>query len=28
MHHGGHGGLLGHVVHHREPLSVYSKSDR
>jgi hypothetical protein len=26
--HHGHGGMLGHVVHHREPLSVYSKSDR
>ncbi|EEA18864.1 DNA-binding transcription factor [Talaromyces marneffei ATCC 18224] len=27
VHHGGHG-MLGHVVHHREPLSVYSKNDR
>ncbi|EED12537.1 C2H2 transcription factor (Azf1), putative [Talaromyces stipitatus ATCC 10500] len=27
-HHGGHASLLGHAVHHREPLSMYSKSDR
>lgn len=29
VHHGGNGhGLMAHVVHHREPLSLYPKRDR